>query len=64
MAAQRDPAPCGACGELVFLDEGCKHWKPMGRTPTTTGRKPSRRKLEREASLAAAELARTLGARP
>ena len=20
--------PCGACGELVPVDEGCEHWRP------------------------------------
>lgn len=37
---QVDPAPCGACGTLVSYDEGCRHWKPAGRRPNTTGRKP------------------------
>lgn len=30
--------PCGACGELVSVETGCRHWKPT----STAGRKPTR----------------------
>lgn len=37
--------PCGACGELVSADDGCKHWKPEFRRQRAPMRKRDRDRL-------------------
>lgn len=39
--------PCGACGQLVPADDGCKHWRPGLSVKAADSR--ARRVREREA---------------
>jgi hypothetical protein len=51
--ATRTHQPCGACGELVDLDEGCRH--------TNRSARSERREQQQVAMVARAELLGALG---
>jgi hypothetical protein len=44
----RDHRPCGACGELVPADTGCKHWKPGTAATVRSARRGRAQQREKE----------------
>jgi len=57
--------PCGACGELVPMPNGCEHWRPLrvtgGRASGARNRERARAKAERDAQME--QLKRQVGLR-